>query len=42
MDNYARAKLIVRTTLLPAREAAAIVRDAAPFELEVVAVPVGV
>ena len=34
MDNYARAKLIVRTTLLHAREAAAVVRDAAPVELE--------
>ena len=28
MDNYARAKLIVRTTLLHARETAAIVRGA--------------
>ena len=33
MDNYARAKLIVRTTLLHARETAAIVRDAQPVEL---------
>ena len=42
MDNYARAKLIVRTTLLHARETAAIVRDAAPVELALVATPVGV
>jgi propanediol dehydratase large subunit len=34
MDNFARAKLIVRTTLLHARETAAIVPDAAPVELE--------
>jgi propanediol dehydratase large subunit len=33
MDNYARAKLIVRTTLLHAREAAAVSRDAPPVEL---------
>jgi len=33
LDNYARAKLIVRTTLLHAREAAAVVRDAGPVEL---------
>ncbi len=33
LDNYARAKLIVRTTLLHAREAAEVVRDAAPVEL---------
>jgi propanediol dehydratase large subunit len=42
MDNYARAKLIVRTTLLHARETAAIVRDAGPVELELVAAPVNV
>ncbi len=33
MDNYARAKLIVRTTLLHARETAAIVPGAPPVEL---------
>src|SRR3954447_19444681 len=33
LDNYARAKLIVRTTLLHAREAAEVVRGAAPVEL---------
>ena len=33
MDNYARAKLIVRTTMLHAREAAAVRRDAPPVEL---------
>jgi hypothetical protein len=33
MDNYARAKLIVRTTLLHAAETAAIVPDAAAVEL---------
>ncbi len=42
MDNYARAKLIVRTTLLHARETAAIVRDGAPLELVLVAEPAGV
>ena len=42
MDNYARAKLIVRTTLLHAREAAAIVRDGAPVELVLVVTPIGV
>jgi propanediol dehydratase large subunit len=41
MDNYARAKLIVRTTLLHARETAAIVRGAPPVELVLVAAPVG-
>jgi propanediol dehydratase medium subunit len=35
MDNYARAKLIVRTTLLHARETAC-VEDASPLELELV------
>ena len=38
LDNYARAKLIVRTTLLHAREAAEVERGAAPVELEL-AVP---
>jgi propanediol dehydratase large subunit len=33
LDNYARAKLIVRTTLLHAREAAEVVRGAPPVEL---------
>ena len=33
MDNFARAKLIVRTTLLHARETAEVVRGAAPVEL---------
>jgi hypothetical protein len=42
MDNYARAKLIVRTTLLHARETAAIVPDAPPVELALIAAPVGV
>jgi propanediol dehydratase large subunit len=39
LDNYARAKLIVRTTLLHARETQAVVPGAAPLELEL-AVPV--
>jgi propanediol dehydratase large subunit len=34
LDNFARAKLIVRTTLLHARETAAVVPGAAPVELE--------
>jgi hypothetical protein len=34
MDNFARAKLIVRTTLLHARETAAITADAPAVELE--------
>jgi propanediol dehydratase large subunit len=38
LDNYARAKLIVRTTLLHAREAAEIVPGAPPVELALVAV----
>ena len=33
MDNFARAKLIVRTTLLHARETAEVVRDGPPVEL---------
>ncbi|TML00645.1 MAG: propanediol dehydratase [Actinobacteria bacterium] len=36
MDNFARAKLIVRTTLLHARETAAVAPDAPPLELELV------
>jgi hypothetical protein len=36
LDNYARAKLIVRTTLLHAREAAEVVRGAGPVELVLV------
>jgi propanediol dehydratase large subunit len=39
LDNYARAKLIVRTTLLHARETQAVRPGAAPLELEL-AVPV--
>jgi len=34
LDNFARAKLIVRTTLLHARETQAVVPGAAPVELE--------
>ena len=33
LDNFARAKLIVRTTLLHRRETEAIVEDAEPVEL---------
>ncbi len=40
LDNYARTKLIVRTTLLHARETQAVQPGAAPVELEL-AVPVG-
>jgi propanediol dehydratase large subunit len=40
LDNFARAKLIVRTTLLHARETQAIVPGAAPVELELVAASV--
>ena len=36
LDNFARAKLIVRTTLLHAQEARAVVPGAAPAELEIV------
>jgi hypothetical protein len=40
LDNFARAKLIVRTTLLHARETQAVVPGAAPVELELaVSVP---
>ena len=37
LDNFARAKLIVRTTLLHARETQAIVPGAGAVELELVA-----
>jgi propanediol dehydratase large subunit len=40
LDNFARAKMIVRTTLLHARETQAVVPGAPPVELELVAVPV--
>ncbi len=36
LDNFARAKLIVRTTLLHARETLAVRRGAAPVELQLV------
>jgi propanediol dehydratase large subunit len=39
LDNFARAKLIVRTTLLHARETAEVVRDAPPLELALAAAP---
>jgi len=39
LDNFARAKLIVRTTLLHARETQAVRPGAAPVELELAAVP---
>jgi len=39
LDNFARAKLIVRTMLLHARETQAIVPGAEPVELEFAAVP---
>jgi propanediol dehydratase large subunit len=39
LDNYARAKLIVKTTILHARETAEVVRDAGPVELRLVGVP---
>ena len=42
LDNFARAKLIVRTTLLHARETQAVVPDAAPVELELAATPAAV
>jgi propanediol dehydratase large subunit len=41
LDNFARAKLIVRTTLLHARETQAIVPGGAPVEVELVTAPVG-
>ena len=40
LDNFARAKMIVRTTLLHARETQAVVAGAPPVELELVAVAV--
>ncbi|HEY0416722.1 MAG TPA: propanediol/glycerol family dehydratase large subunit [Gaiellaceae bacterium] len=40
LDNYARTKLIVRTTLLHAREAAEVVRGAPPVAVEPAAVVV--
>jgi propanediol dehydratase large subunit len=40
LDNFARAKLIVRTTLLHARETQAVVPGADPVELELVVAPV--
>jgi propanediol dehydratase large subunit len=41
LDNFARAKLIVRTTLLHAREARAVVPGAPAVDLELAVVPVG-
>jgi propanediol dehydratase large subunit len=41
LDNYARAKLIVRTTLLHAHETQAVVPDGTPVAIELVAAPVG-
>ena len=40
LDNYARAKLIVRTTLLHAREAAEVVPGAPPVDLVLISAPV--
>jgi hypothetical protein len=40
LDNFARAKLIVRTTLLHARETQAVVPGAEPVDLELVVAPV--
>jgi len=40
LDNFARAKLIVRTTLLHARESQAVVPGGAALELELVTAPV--
>jgi hypothetical protein len=40
LDNFARAKLIVRTTLLHARETRAVVPGAAAVGLALVATPV--
>jgi propanediol dehydratase large subunit len=42
LDNFARAKLIVRTTLLHARETAEVERGAPPVELALADSPVGV
>ena len=41
LDNFARAKLIVRTTLLHARETQAVAPGAAAVEIELVAAPIG-
>jgi propanediol dehydratase large subunit len=41
LDNFARAKLIVRTTLLHARETQAIVPSRPPVEVELLTAPVG-
>jgi hypothetical protein len=40
LDNFARAKLIVRTTLLHAREMSCVERGAPAVELSLVAAPV--
>jgi hypothetical protein len=40
LDNYARAKLIVKTTLLHARETQAVVPGSEPVEVELATVPV--
>jgi hypothetical protein len=40
LDNFARAKLIVRTTLLHAREMSCVERGAPAVELMLVAAPV--
>ena len=40
LDNFARAKLIVRTTLLHARETQAVEADAPAVDLELRAAPV--
>ena len=40
LDNFARAKLIVLTTLLHARETRSVVVGAEPVELELAAVPI--
>jgi len=42
LDNFARAKLIVRTTLLHAQEARAVVPGAEPVELVLLAQPMAV
>ena len=41
LDNFVRAKLIVRTTLLHARETQAVAPGAAAVETELVAAPIG-
>jgi hypothetical protein len=40
LDNFARAKLIVRTTLLHAREMSCVERGAPAVELSLLAAPV--